>query len=212
MTSERFDPRRFLIRLRGQEYLEVKWRLVWFRTEHPDASIVTELIEHSGDHAIVRASIRVPQGGEATGFAMERANDFPDYLEKAETKAIGRALAALGYGTAFAIDFGDPLPVQDAGQDSSLRGPAEVERRPSMLERGERILQRMREREREQGIPVAAQLEFLVDKGYLGVYLAKRLRAKQANGKELVAALGALTDEQLLALAAYCDQYASNSR
>lgn len=210
--NERFDPRRHLVRLRGGEYLEVKWRLVWFRNDHPEASIVTDLVHFSDEYAVVRATVRTRDGAEATGFGMERSSEFGDYLEKAETKAIGRALAALGYGTAFAIDFGDPLPVQDAGQDSSLRGQAEVERRPSMLERGERILQRMRAREREQGIPVAAQLEFLVDKGYLGVYLAKRLRAKQANEKELVAALGALTDEQLLALAAYCDQYASSSR
>jgi hypothetical protein len=33
---------------------------------------------------------------------MEKAASFSDFLEKAETGAIGRALAALGYGTQFA--------------------------------------------------------------------------------------------------------------
>ncbi|HYI93432.1 MAG TPA: hypothetical protein VEX68_07805, partial [Bryobacteraceae bacterium] len=31
--------------------------------------------------------------------------DFRDYIEKAETKALGRALAALGFGTQFCADF-----------------------------------------------------------------------------------------------------------
>lgn len=42
-----------------------------------------------------------PAGAEATGHGSETPRDFSDYIEKAETKAIGRALAALGYGTQF---------------------------------------------------------------------------------------------------------------
>src|SRR5688500_17865656 len=42
-----FDPSPYMRQLRGrggqgQEYLDVKWRLVWLRREHPDAEIVTE--------------------------------------------------------------------------------------------------------------------------------------------------------------------------
>src|SRR5690606_40831912 len=44
--SRSFAPRPHLrrIRVRGQEaeYLDVKWRLAWLRTEHPDARITTE--------------------------------------------------------------------------------------------------------------------------------------------------------------------------
>jgi hypothetical protein len=43
----------------------------------------------------------------ATGHGSETARDFKDYIEKAETKAIGRALAALGFGTQFAPDIDD---------------------------------------------------------------------------------------------------------
>ncbi|MGH2481156.1 MAG: hypothetical protein ACRDHW_15985, partial [Ktedonobacteraceae bacterium] len=39
--------------------------------------------------------------GVATGTKSEKAASFGDFLEKAETGAIGRALAALGYGTQF---------------------------------------------------------------------------------------------------------------
>src|SRR5262249_27024167 len=83
------------------EYLDVKWRLLWLRKEHPDAEIVTELVEHDGQMAIFKATVTVPSGGKATGYGSETAADFPDFIEKAETKAIGRALNALGYGAQF---------------------------------------------------------------------------------------------------------------
>ncbi|MCX7624418.1 MAG: hypothetical protein RMK01_04280 [Thermomicrobium sp.] len=105
--SERqvFDPSKYLTKVNGNDYLEVKWRLLWFRTEHPDGEIETELVEHRDGVAVFRARVRVPGGGSATGWGSESAEDFADYLEKAETKALGRALAALGYGTQFCPDF-----------------------------------------------------------------------------------------------------------
>jgi hypothetical protein len=104
-TTVPFEPARFLTRVNGADYLEVKWRLVWLRDRHPDATVETELISHVDNTAIFRAKIEVPGGGSATGWGTESANDFRDYLEKAETKAIGRALAALGFGTQFCPDF-----------------------------------------------------------------------------------------------------------
>ena len=105
MTSETpFDPTRFLTRVNGSEYLEVKWRLVWLRDRHADASVQTELVSHLDNTAIFRAHVQIPGGGAATGWGSETAGDFRDYLEKAETKAIGRALAALGFGTQFCPD------------------------------------------------------------------------------------------------------------
>jgi hypothetical protein len=100
-----FEPARYLTRVNGSDYLEVKWRLVWLRDRHPDASIETELVSHEDNVAVFQARIAVPNGGVATGWGSEAAGDFRDYLEKAETKAIGRALAALGFGTQFCPDF-----------------------------------------------------------------------------------------------------------
>ena len=100
-----FEPSKYLTKVNGHDYLEVKWRLLWFRTEHPDGEIETELVEHRDGVAVFRARVRVPGGGSATGWGSESAEDFADYLEKAETKALGRALAALGYGTQFCPDF-----------------------------------------------------------------------------------------------------------
>ena len=94
-----FEPARYLTRISGSDYLEVKWRLVWMRDQHPDATIETELVSHHDNTAVFRAMVSIPGGGSATGWGSESSGDFRDYLEKAETKAIGRALAALGFGT-----------------------------------------------------------------------------------------------------------------
>ena len=100
-----FDPGKYLTKVGGADYLEVKWRLVWLRQRHPDATIETELVAHAGDSAIFKATVAIPGGGSATGWGSESVNDFRDYIEKAETKALGRALAALGFGTQFCPDF-----------------------------------------------------------------------------------------------------------
>ena len=105
MAEKGFDASRYLTQVEGRDYLEVKWRLLWLRTEHPEAAIQTDLVEHREGYALFKARVALPGGGEATGWGSETAADFAEYLEAAETKALGRALAALGYGTQFCEDF-----------------------------------------------------------------------------------------------------------
>lgn len=100
-----FEPSRYLRKLGGKDYLEVKWRLLWLRTEHPHATMETELSRLEDGFALFRARVSIPGGGESTGWGSETRQDFFDYIEKAETKALGRALAALGYGTQFCEDY-----------------------------------------------------------------------------------------------------------
>jgi hypothetical protein len=100
-----FDPTRHLTKVSGRDYLEVKWRLVWLRDTNPDAQVETELVQHQNNLAIFRAKVTLSSGASATGWGSEGAGDFGDYLEKAETKALGRALAALGFGTQFCPDY-----------------------------------------------------------------------------------------------------------
>lgn len=102
-----FDPTQYLSNFDGREYLEVKWRLLWLRSEHPDARMATEIVQHNEEvgFALFRAEVEIPGGGKATGWGSETVRDFHDYIEAAETKALGRALAALGYGTQFCQDF-----------------------------------------------------------------------------------------------------------
>lgn len=149
-----FNPSEHLTQLKSRDgskdYLPVCWRLVWFREKFPHGSIETELVhldldreteeevfvwnqekrrsekvvKHAKGMAIFRATIRDGEGGVATGTKMEKAASFGDWLEKAETGAIGRALAELGYGTQFTSEFDEahrivdsPLPASEAVPD-----------------------------------------------------------------------------------------------
>lgn len=110
-----FNPNDYLIKLKGKDYLEVKWRLVWFRDDHPDWCIETEVLTHTDKLAVVRARIIREDGRlAATGTKSETPSGFPDYLEKAETGSVGRALGLLGYGTQFAPEFEEGDRVVDS--------------------------------------------------------------------------------------------------
>ena len=97
-----FDPKEHLMSLKGKDYLQVMWRLVWFREDKPLWSIETEPVQLTDTGARFRATIKDETGRTVqTGYGSETARDFGDFYEKAETKAVGRALAMLGYGTQF---------------------------------------------------------------------------------------------------------------
>lgn len=101
-----------LLNLKGKEYLQVMHRIQWFRTENPKGIIKTQLLEKNGEgkdtFAVFRAEIFVDtERGPmmiSSGHKMETMGGFADYLEKAESGAIGRALALCGYGTQFCSD------------------------------------------------------------------------------------------------------------
>ena len=104
-----FNPNEHMMPLKGKDYLQVAWRLVWFRDAEngcgADWGIETEMLEHGEDWAVFRCRITNAEGRIiSTGHGSESRKDFGDYLEKAETKAVGRALAMLGFGTQFAAD------------------------------------------------------------------------------------------------------------
>ena len=60
-----FDPARHLSSISGKEYLEVKWRLVWLRTEYPDAVIETNLVRLEENFAVFEAKVTIPTGGRS---------------------------------------------------------------------------------------------------------------------------------------------------
>lgn len=117
MCKEKFNPMDHMMKLKGKDYLQVMWRLVWFREEHPDWGINTELVSHNEETktAVFRATIFDENGVQKScGFGSESVKDFGDYLEKAETKAVGRALAMLGYGTQFAPELDEEDRIVDS--------------------------------------------------------------------------------------------------
>jgi hypothetical protein len=100
-----FRPEDHVGTVDGKPYMYVRWRLVWLRHRYPDAVVDTELRSDDGEEAVFRAKVTVPAGGSATGWGSETRRDFKDFREKAESKALGRALAALGFGAEFCEDF-----------------------------------------------------------------------------------------------------------
>lgn len=113
---------RFVYETVMKYYLPVAPRIIAFWEEHPDWSIETEVIElnmnTSGEtaqgpnglypigHAVMRCVIRDDKGRvRATGTKVEHQADFPDFVEKAETGAVGRALGSKGIGTLYAKEM-----------------------------------------------------------------------------------------------------------
>jgi len=93
-------------------YLQVAQRLVWFREDHPDWSIKTQMLERSPEHALFKAEIYDEKSNLiSTAHKQEQVQHWADFIEKAETGSVGRALANCGYGTQFApeLDEGDRL-------------------------------------------------------------------------------------------------------
>lgn len=123
-----FNPNEHMMKLKGKDYLQVAWRLVWFREDHPDWSIDPTIIEMDAEHAIFKAVISDENGVQkCAGHGSESKRDFGDFIEKAETKAVGRALAMLGYGTQFtAAEFDEGERIVDSPIDRMPRGSAEA--------------------------------------------------------------------------------------
>lgn len=87
----------------------------------------------TGGLAVVQARVLtvLPNGKEGPvigeGMAMERSELFHDFVEKAETAAIGRALAVAGYGTEAALDLDEgPDNIADAPVRRPLGAPGAV--------------------------------------------------------------------------------------
>jgi hypothetical protein len=103
-----FNPKDHLTKIgHGKEYLEVKWRIFWMRSEHPDWAVDTVPLV-IGDNIVVKATVQNDTGAQVgSGLATVRSASSSREswagreFEKAETAAIGRALAVAGYGTQF---------------------------------------------------------------------------------------------------------------
>lgn len=109
-----------LMSLKGKDYLQVAHRLVWFREEHPLGKIQTEAVFSDETRAVFKATVSVPDLNSgawlelSSGHKSEQKGRFADFLEKAETGAIGRALAVAGYGTQFEPEFDEEDRIVDS--------------------------------------------------------------------------------------------------
>lgn len=110
----------------GELYLKCAYRVLWFRDDHPDWCIETELLTADADWALARCVIKDDTGGIlSTAHKSQSAKQFPGgHIEKAETGAVARALALLGYGTEFGeLDEGTLAETAKRARPASATAP-----------------------------------------------------------------------------------------
>lgn len=97
-----------LMDLKGKAYMMVCYRLLWLNEDVVKFTISTEFPVLTDEQAVARATVHIyDEAGNlvksSTATKRETKKDFPDFTEKAETGAIGRAVTLLGFGTQFAL-------------------------------------------------------------------------------------------------------------
>ncbi len=124
--------------LKGKRYLQVADRLDWFIGDQRTAEVenaANEAARNCYTITVLKAEVNLEKqaawfvvrvsdvyGNHADGVGSESAKDFGDYIEKAQTKAVGRALALLGYSTDAAQDFSEGVS-QATGETRIVDAP-----------------------------------------------------------------------------------------
>jgi hypothetical protein len=135
------------VNIHGREYQTVALRVQMFREAHPDLSLVTEIVARDEDCVVMKAKIANTEGrllatGHSEEYRKSSQINKTSALENAETSAIGRALAALGFGgTEFAtanevqnaIHQQDNLPTGEIETNGKVPGIAKIKARLNKL-------------------------------------------------------------------------------
>jgi hypothetical protein len=138
-----FDPKTHLIQLprrvkdpntgqfitRQDEYLEVRYRVQWFREKFPHGQIETKFfcLDWEKGIAICHATVSEGEGGQSTATGTETRKGFEDFVEKSETRSVGRALALLGFETQFVgEELSEGEHIADAPVTSTVAAPTET--------------------------------------------------------------------------------------
>ena len=121
-----------LLSLKGKPYLQVAHRIAWLANEVPNYDITTQPLQLEQDRAVFKATISIlEKSGDGVWHVAKKAiatksetiKGFADFIEKAETGAIGRALAMLGYGTQFTGDeLDEGVRLADSPIDPATKG------------------------------------------------------------------------------------------
>lgn len=155
-----------LVSLKGKDYLQVAHRLIWFNETSERFNVTTDFLLVNDEQTVARAKVEIfnKEGHlvkSATATKRETKKDFPDHTEKAETGALGRCLALLGYGTQFAIadlDEGSRLADSPVTNTRTAAKSEEKPATPSPVAQGERKISTFRKKKEEvPTTPAAAE-------------------------------------------------------
>lgn len=118
-----------VVNIHGRDYMTVALRVRMFRERYPHWQILTELLPSGNERVLIKCSIADHMGNvHATGHAEEMRGatqiNKTSALENAETSAIGRALAALGFG---GQEFASAEEVQHATETITEQQVASLE-------------------------------------------------------------------------------------
>lgn len=174
------------------EYLPVQWRIFWFRQDNPkgkiDSHALTLDLERGA--AIFETYVEREDGGSARMHGSETAGDWKDYIEKAQTKSLGRALAAVGYGSQFTDDeftegeriVDSPVARGEKSADQTLHDLG----KPGSYEQHEAQANGHQEPEPQSSIPSVKQLQARCTKLCGAGYWQAMLKVALKLDKELL--------------------------
>ena len=102
------------INIKGKEYVEVNERLKYFRENYRDYALITEVLQCTEEHCVMKASVFNAEGVViATGHAHEtRGSSYinkTSHVEVCETSAWGRALGNFGIGIDSSVASADEV-------------------------------------------------------------------------------------------------------
>lgn len=159
------------IKIQGKEYVMVNERLKAFRADHPEYSLISEIVNLDNNSCIIKASILNDKGVViATGHAQEDRDSTyinkTSFIENCETSAWGRALGNFGYGIDTSVASADEVAMAIAKQN--LNDTREVIGGDYIFENG-----------KHKGSPISMipddYLDWYLEKGY-DEFIKKNIR------------------------------------
>ncbi len=199
-----------LILLQGKPYLQVAHRIQWFREQNPTWSIETAVQpDYTQGLCLGFATIKDEKGRIiCTGHKLDYSGSDKDmdYVERAETGAIGRALAYCGFGTQFATqDMEEGKKLADAPLNAPKPKP---QTKPASGKSP--MIKALEEAEKkvakgEDPTPSPMNIPNMAEAS-LGTYVVKF--GKKYNGKTL----NSITIEDLISYVDYLTSTAKNKR
>jgi hypothetical protein len=104
------------VNIHGKSYATVAYRIAVFRKANPNLGVITEIVDNTENRVVMKSTItdetgRILATGHAEEFRASSQINRTSALENAETSAIGRCLASLGYG---GTEFASANEVQNA--------------------------------------------------------------------------------------------------